>query len=62
MEVNQIAEKDKVEVLRKYLRGFPKESIDDDVNFKTITEAFEILFKAFRNFSAQININCLVQY
>ena len=49
LEINQIAKKDKVEVLRKYLKGFPKESINDDVNIKTITEAFETLIKVFCN-------------
>ena len=39
MEGNQIAEKDKVEVLRKHLRGSPRESISDDVKVKNI-EAF----------------------
>ena len=52
MESNQIAEKDKVEVLRKHLKGFPKESVSDDVNVKTVTEAFAILIKAFGNPSA----------
>ena len=31
MEGNQIAEKDKIEVLRKYLKEFQKESMSDDV-------------------------------
>ena len=52
MEANQIAEKDKIEVLRKHLKGFPKDSISDDVNVKNVTEAFEILIKAFGNPSA----------
>ena len=49
MEGNQIAEKDKVEVLRKHLRGSPRQSISDDVNVKNIEEAFKILTKAFGN-------------
>ena len=49
MEGNQIAEKDKVEVLRKHLRGSLKEVIGDDVNVKNINEAFKILTKAFGN-------------
>ena len=31
MEGNQIAEKDKIDVLRKHLKGFLRESISDDV-------------------------------
>ena len=49
MEINKIAEKDKVEVLMKYLKGFPKESINNYVNIKTITEAFKTLIKTFGN-------------
>ena len=32
MEPNQIAEKDKIKVLRKLLKGFPKDIISDDVH------------------------------
>ena len=49
MEVNQIEEKDKVEVLMKYLRGLLKESISHDIKVKNIEEAFKILTKAFGN-------------
>ena len=49
IEENQIAEKDKIEVLRKHLKGFPKESISDDVKVKNIEQAFNILIKAFGN-------------
>ena len=38
LEGNQIAEKDKVEVLRKYLRGSPKEAIGDDVHIKNMED------------------------
>ena len=48
IKVNQIAEKDKVEVLRKHLRGSPRESISDDVKVKNI-EAFKVLMNAFGN-------------
>ena len=47
MEGNQIAEKDKVKVLWKHLRGSPKESISNDIKVKNIEEAFKILTKAF---------------
>ena len=49
MEGNQIAKKDKIEVLRKHLKGFPKESIIYDVKVKNIGQAFDILIKAFGN-------------
>ena len=49
MEANQIAEKDKIEVLRKHLKGFRKDSISDDVNIKNVGEAFDILIEASGN-------------
>ena len=46
---NQIPERDKIEVLRKHLKGAPRESISDDTAIKSIDEAFEILLEAFGN-------------
>ena len=46
LATNQIPERDKVEVLRKYLRGAPRESIGDDTTVKSVNEAFTILFEA----------------
>ena len=52
MEGNQIAEKDRIEILMQHLKGFPKDSISDDVNVKNVGQAFNILIKAFGNPSA----------
>ena len=49
LATNQIPERDKVEVLRKYLRGAPRESISDDTTVKSVNEAFTILIEAFGN-------------
>ena len=49
MEANQIAGKDKIEILKKHLKGFPKDSISDDFNVKNVGEAFNILIRAFGN-------------
>ena len=46
---NQIPDRDKVEVLRKYLKGAPRDSIGDDTAVKSVNEAFAILFWAFGN-------------
>ena len=43
LATNQIPERDKVEVLRKYLRGAPRDSIGDDTTVKSVDEAFAIL-------------------
>ena len=49
LDSNQIPERDKVEVLRKHLKGAPRESVGDDASIKTIEEAFKTLLKAFGN-------------
>ena len=49
LATNQIPERDKVEVLRKYLKGAPRESIGDDTTVKSVDEAFAILIRAFGN-------------
>ena len=49
LATNQIPERDKVEVLRKYLKGAPRESIGDDTTVKSVDEAFAILIQAFGN-------------
>ena len=46
---NQIPERDKIEVLRKHLKGAPRDSISDDTAIKSIDEAFKILLEAFGN-------------
>ena len=46
---NQIHEKDKVKVLRKYLKVAPRESVGDDTTVKSVDEAFAILIRAFGN-------------
>ena len=43
LATNQIPEKDKVKVLKKYLRGAPGDSIGNNSAIKTIDEAFTIL-------------------
>ena len=43
LATNQIPEKDKVKVLRMYLKGAPRESIGDDTTIKSVDEAFAIL-------------------
>ena len=43
LATNQIPERDKVEVLRKYLKGAPRDSIGDDTIVKSIDDAFLIL-------------------
>ena len=40
---NQVRERDKLEVLRKYLRGDPRNIVGDDVKTKTIDQAFKKL-------------------
>ena len=49
LATNQIPEKDKVKVLKKYLRGAPGDSIGNNSSVKTIDEAFTILIRAFGN-------------
>ena len=49
LEANQIRERDKVEVLKKHLKGYPKESIGDDSDVTSITEAFQILEQTYGN-------------
>ena len=49
LEANQVREKDKVEVLKKHLKGLAKKSIGDDTNITSMKEAFEILELAFSN-------------
>ena len=49
LKTNQIPEKDKVKVLKKYLRGAPGDSIGNNSTVKTIDEAFAILIQAFGN-------------
>merc|ERR1712240_747275 len=47
LATNQIPERDKVEVLRKYLKGAPRDSIGDDTIVKSVDDAFTILIRAF---------------
>ena len=49
LATNQIPERDKVEVLRKYLKGAPRDSIGDDTIVKSVDDAFAILIQAFGN-------------
>ena len=49
LKTNQIPEKDKVKVLKKYLRGAPGDSIGNNSTVKTIDEAFAILIQGFGN-------------
>ena len=49
LKANQIRERDKVEVLKKHLKGYPKESIGDDWDVTSITEAFRILEQTYGN-------------
>ena len=49
LATNQIPERDKVEVLRKYLKGAPRNSIGDDTIVKSVIDAFAILIRAFGN-------------
>ena len=49
LETNQIPERNKVEVLRKHLKGAPRESIGDDTTVKSVNEAFRFLIEAFGN-------------
>ena len=49
LKTNQIPEKDKVKVLRKYLKGAPGESIGDETTVKSVDKAFTILIEAFGN-------------
>merc|ERR1712240_716463 len=49
LATNQIPERDKVKVLRKYLKGAPIDSIGDDTIIKSVDEAFAILIQAFGN-------------
>ena len=49
LATNQIPERDKVKVLRKYLKGAPRDSIGDDTTVKTVDEAFAVLIRAFGN-------------
>merc|ERR1712082_154827 len=43
LKTNQIPEKDKVKVLRKYLKGAPRESVGENTTVKSVDEAFAIL-------------------
>ena len=43
LATNQIRERDKVEVLRKYLKGAPRDSIRDETIVKSVDDAFAIL-------------------
>ena len=43
LATNQIPEKDKVKVLKKYLRGAPGDSIGNNSTVNTIDEAFTVL-------------------
>ena len=49
LATNQIPEIDKVKVLRKCLKGAPRDSIGDDTTVKSVDEAFAILIRAFGN-------------
>ena len=49
LETNQIPERNKVKVLRKHLKGAPRESIGDDTTVKSVNEAFRFLIEAFGN-------------
>ena len=49
LETNQIPERNKVKVLRKHLKGAPRESIGDDTTVKSVKEAFTFLIEAFGN-------------
>ena len=49
LATNEIPERDKVKVLRKYLKGALRESIGDDTTVKSVDEAFTILIQAFGN-------------
>ena len=49
LETNQVREQDKFEVLRKHLKGYAKESIDDDTDVTSLKEVFLILEKAYGN-------------
>merc|ERR1712240_728449 len=49
LATNQIPERDKVKVLRKYLKGAHRDSIGDDTIVKSVDEAFAILIRAFSN-------------
>merc|ERR1711873_65538 len=49
LATNQIPEKDKVKVLKKYLRGAPGDSIGNNSTVKTIDEAFAVLIRGFGN-------------
>ena len=49
LATNQISEKDKVKVLRKYLKGAPRESVGENTTVKSVDEAFIILIRAFGN-------------
>ena len=42
LATNQIPERDKVKVLRKYLKGAPRDSIGDDTIVKSFDDAFAI--------------------
>ena len=45
----QLQTRDKAKVLRKYLKGAPRESVGDDTIVKSVDEAFAILIQAFGN-------------
>ena len=49
LATNQIPARDKVKVLRKYLKGAPRDSIGDHTTVKSVDEAFPILIRAFGN-------------
>ena len=44
LATNQIPEKDKVKVLRKYLKGALRERVGENTTVKSVDEAFAILF------------------
>ena len=49
LETNQIPERNKVKVLRKHLKGAPRECIGDNTTVKSINEAFTTLIQVFGN-------------
>ena len=49
LATNQIPEKDKVKVLRMYLKGASRKSVGEKTTVKSVDEAFTILIRAFGN-------------